>query len=190
MPSSDALTSECILNAFHSVVHYFLTQPGELHLCKPLLPVLDLCLHDYSRRLHLLSACPAQIVRAVHAARHAAYEFYQWKARHGSADIGAFSTSTFGPTIDPNEICQMIRDGQRLDWLVSMCRDPYIPFVLALDWNRWRRSSDSQLLLAVNEFLSLPITSGLMKLLSWNWPEQSFKRYQGKLAMFKLPLNT
>jgi len=179
-----ALTLECLISVFHVCAHLFIAQPHELHLSRPLLHTTDLRVRDYSQLSMLRLTCPAQLVRAVHAARHTAIHFHHWSASPGASDVRSFATSCFGSLTEPKVdlVERMVEDGQRLVWLENACHHELVPFVVALDWSRYRKLSNAQLLHVAGQFLSSPVTVGLRTLMSLPWLRQSFSCYHGTLT--------
>jgi len=177
-----SMSSDCILNAFYVCVHFLLTRSShELHLaCPPINgPPVDIRLHDFSLRYQLDLTCLTQVIRTVHASRHAAYHYDSWCMKQGSNNIEEFTFHTFGVEVNVQEVRDMVRDGQRLGRVEYECQDAYASFIVALDWRRFQETPDSQLLHLTSSLLSLPVVQGLRGLLLPEWPSDSFGYYHG-----------
>lgn len=185
--SQDAalLSSDCLLHTFYVCIQFLLACPSlELHLIGDIsndLPV-DIRLHDFRLRYRLDLTCLTQLIRTVHAARHAAYHFSNWSLKRGTNSIEEFTYHTFGSDVDVAEIQDMVRDGQRLGQIEYQCGSAYASFIVALDWHRFQATPDSQLLQLTNDLLSAPAVQGLLGLLMPQWPADSFGRYHGSLG--------
>ena len=187
MDITSPVNHHCLLNALHVYTDFFLGQPPDLHLSQPLTSVDDLRVQDYAQRTLLRTACAAQLVRAVHAVRHAASHYQVWAETSDPDKVLDFTRAVF-PGTDSRLVLQMVSDGQWILWLEQSCRNAYIGYLMAADWARFQQMSLAQLHRVATIFLSIPFARRLLERLSVTWPSESYSFYAGRSCHFRVDI--